>query len=383
MALRPPYETDPVLLAVAAEVPKPVFSTTELLDHARPQFSDKLLDMVGNLGITKRHSILANYPDVIFHGADPKLDTETADLAVASARAAMAKADIAPGKIGLVLGVTSSPGRLLPSLVCDVIARMPELPRDVANLSIEYMGCSAMAKVVETCRWYLAANPGKQVLTVFTEAITPLSPPLSGSYRHFTEVPTAQRQSTVDALHAFLFADASVAMVFGAHGKGPSFGPVKNLTNDLPEDTELGTVPDGGSDIPVVQADHGRRLYTLSPEVTPRGSRYAKQTIAAVLDDPACTLNTPGDASVFFMHTGSTRILDALCEGFLIEKNSPVAAASYNVLRDYANTLGCSVPLMVAEEVRRPGGQGLVCAFGLSFSAGAFTINIPAEGWMP
>lgn len=242
--------------------------------------------------------------------------------------------------------------------MCDVIARMPELPRDVANLSIAYMGCSAMAKVVETCRWYLAVNPRKRVLAVFTEAITPLSPPLSGRYGHFSEVAPDRRQSTVDALHSFLFADASVAMVLAAHGKGPSFGPVKNLTNDVPEDTELGTVPDGGSDIPVVQAAHGRHLYTLGPDVTERGSHYAKQTIGAVLDDPSCTLGDPTQASVFFMHTGSTRILDALCEGFLIDRDSPAVAASYNVLRDYANTLGCSVPLMVAEPVRRAAWPG-------------------------
>ncbi|WP_404952649.1 3-oxoacyl-[acyl-carrier-protein] synthase III C-terminal domain-containing protein [Streptomyces sp. 147326] len=378
-----PAEADPVLLSVAAQLPQPVFTTGELLDAARPLFSDRLLDMVGGLGIGKRHSVLSNYPDVVFGGAEPKLEIATADLAAQSARTALAKSGIDPGEIGLVLGVTSSPGRLLPSLVCDVIARMPELPRDAANLSIEYMGCSAMAKVVETCRWYLAVNPRKRVLAVFTEAITPLSPPLSGRYGHFSEVAPEQRQSTVDALHSFLFADASVAMVFAAHGKGPSFGPVKNLTNDVPEDTELGTVPDGGSDIPVVQAVHGRRLYTLSPDVTERGSHYAKQTIGAVLDDPSCTLGDPTQASVFFMHTGSTRILDALCEGFLIDRASPAVAASYNVLRDYANTLGCSVPLMVAEPVRRAGGQGLVCAFGLSFSAGAFTVNIPAEGWTP
>jgi 3-oxoacyl-[acyl-carrier-protein] synthase III len=378
-----PSTVAPHLIAVAAETPTPTFTTSELLDSSRGMFSDTLTQMLANLGIAKRHSILANYPDVVFHGAEPKLDIETADLAVRSARAALAKADVDPATIGLVLGVTSSPGRLLPSLVCDVIARMPELPRTVSNLSIEYMGCSAMAKVVETARWYLTVNPGKRVLAVFTEAITPLSPPLEGSYQHFTEVDPARRQSTVDALHSFLFADASVAMVFGADGDGPSFGPVHSLTNDLPEDTELGTVPDGGSDIPVVQAAHGRRLYTLSPNVTPRGSHYAKATVQAVLDDPATTLTDPQDASVLLMHTGSTRILDSLCDGFNVDNGSEAVSSSYRVLRDYANTLGCSVPLMIAEPTHRPAGQGIIAAFGLSFSAGAFTIDIPDGGWTP
>lgn len=376
-------ETDPKLVAIAAELPRPEYSTEELLTAVEGRLSEQLAAMMAGLGIDKRHSVLANYPDVVFDGAEPKLDILTADLAVKSARAALAKADIDPRSIGLVLGVTSSPGRLLPSLVCDVIARMPELPRDAANLSIEYMGCSAMAKVVDTARWYLTCNPGKRVLVCFTEAITPLSPVLDGSYQHFTEVPAGERQRTVDALHSFLFADAAVAMVFAADGDGPTFGPAANLTNVLPEDTELGTVPDGGSDIPVVQAAHGRRLYTLSPEVTPRGSYYAKETVRMALEADGCTLDDPSQATVLLMHTGSTRILDSLCTEFGVSSTSDAVASSYRVLRDYANTLGCSVPLMLAEPTYREAGQGLVVAFGLSFSSGAFTMTVPAGGWTP
>jgi 3-oxoacyl-[acyl-carrier-protein] synthase-3 len=52
-------------------------------------------------------------------------------------------------------------------------------------------------------------------------------------------------------------------------------------------------------------------------------------------------------------------------------------------LRDYANTIGCSVPLMLAEPVHRLEGQGLLVAFGLSFSCGAFTMTVPPGGWTP
>jgi 3-oxoacyl-[acyl-carrier-protein] synthase III len=373
-------ETDPTLVGIAAELPAPQFSTDELLAASTGRFSDRLTEMLSGLGIDKRHSVLSNYPEVIFQGADPKLEIATVDLAVRSARAALGKAAASPESIGLVLGVSSSPGRLLPSLVCDLIARMPELPRDAANLSIEYMGCSAMAKAVETTRWYLSCHPDKRVLVCFTEAITPLTPVLDGSYQHFTEVPTEERQSTVNALHAFLFADAAVAMVFAAEGDGPSFGPVASLTNVLPEDTELGTVPDGGSDIPVV---YGRRLYTLSPNVTPRGSYYATETVRMALEAGTRGLSDPSDASVLLMHTGSTRILDSLCKEFGVDKDGEAVASSYRVLRDHANTLGCSVPLMVAEPTPRPAGEGLAVAFGLSFSSGAFTMAIPDGGWTP
>ncbi len=371
---------DPILLSVTAELPRPEYTTEELLHAGRGHLSDALVGMLNGIGVHKRHSVLANYPDVLFASAEPKLDVATTDLAVAAARKCLAKGDIDPESIGLVLGISSAPGRLLPSLVCDVIARMPEIPRTVANLSIEYMGCSAMAKVVETARWYLSCNPGKRVLACFTEAITPLSPVLPDFYSHFSEIAPADRQKTVDALHGFLFADAAVAMVFGAEGDGPTFGPVANLTNERLEDAELGTVPDGGSDIPVV---HGRRLYTLSADVTPRGAFYAKETVRMLMADKMTALSAPADAAMLLMHTGSTRILDALCDQFGVPRDSDIVTSSYRVLRDYGNTLGCSVPLMVAEPTDRRPGEGIVLAFGLSFSCGAFTMTIPGEGWNP
>jgi 3-oxoacyl-[acyl-carrier-protein] synthase III len=372
--------TDPHLNAVVAQLPAPHWSTQELLDASGGRLSGRLAEMLGGLGVEKRHSVLANYPEVLFEGAEPKADIGATELAVRAARRCLAEAGVAPGSVGLVLGVTSSPGRLLPSLVCDVFAQMPELPREAASLSISHMGCSAVSKVVETARWYLTCNPGKRVLACFMDAITPLSPTLPGRYVHFGGAPPGERQETVNAMHAFLFGDAAVAMVLGADGPGPTFGPVAHLTNELPEDAELGTVPDGGSDVPVV---HGRRQYTLSPLVTPRGAHYAERTVAALLAGGGCGLTAPGEASALFMHTGSTRILDALCARFGVAPGSDRAASSYRVLRDYGNTIGCSVPLMLAEPVRREAGEALVVAFGLSFSCGAFAMTVPEGGWTP
>ena len=371
---------DPRLIAVSAEIPRSEYSTEELIAAGRGHLSDKLVATLGRLGIEKRYSVLTNYPDVLFRGAEPELDIAATDLAVAAARKCLAKADIPVGAVGLVLGVTSSPGRLMPSLACDMIARMPELPRTVPSLSIEYMGCSAMAKVVDTARWFLTCNPGRRVLVCFMEAVTPVSPLLLGFYSHFSELGPDEHQDTVNVLHGFLFADAAVAMVLGAEGGGPWFGPVANLTNELAQDAELGTVPDGGSDIPVVQ---GRRRLTLSSDIPPRGAFYAAETVRMVLDDESCELAKPADASMLLMHTGSPRILDALCAEFGVDNGGEMVASSYRVLRDYGNTLGCSVPLMVAEPVRRAAGQGLLVAFGLSFSCGAFTMTIPDGGWTP
>jgi 3-oxoacyl-[acyl-carrier-protein] synthase-3 len=375
-----PTTVDPALGAIAAELPQPAWSTDELLAAADGHLSDKLRDMLGRLGVENRHSILANYPDVLFNGAEPTLDIGASQLAAAAARECLDKADVPADSIGLVLGVTSSPARLLPSLVCDLLALMPDLPRSAGTLSISYMGCSAIAKVVDTARWYLTCHPDKRVLACLMDAITPLSPDLPGHYVHFSEAPASERQETVNAMHGFLFGDAAVAMVFGADEPGPRFGPVTHLTNERPEDTELGTVPDGGSDIPLVD---GRRLYTLSPDVTPRGVFYASATVDALMAGDGTGLSRPDEASVLLMHTGSSRILDGLCDRFGVPSDSERVASSYRVLRDYGNTIGCSVPLMMAEPTRREPGEGLLVAFGLSFSCGAFSMTVPAGGWTP
>ena len=374
-----PSQMTPAIHAIAAQLPTPRWTTQELLEAAENRFTDKLRDMLARLGVNSRHSVLANYPAVLFKGAEPELAVAGSVLATQAAREAIEKAGIDPEEIGLVLGVTSSPSRLLPSLVCDLFVHMPELRRDTPNLSIEYMGCSAIAKAVDCARWFLACQPDKYVLVCFMDAITPLSPPLPETYAHFSEVSSPQeRQQTVNAMHGLLFGDASVAMLLSAHAPGPSFGPIVHLTNATACDAELGTVPDGGSDIPVVRG--ARREYTLSPDVTPRGTFYATSTVAQVLAQQD-RVKDPKDTTRLLMHTGSERILDGLCQEFGVSPQSPVVASSYRVLRDYGNTIGCSVPLMLADPEPWPEGDALMVAFGLSFSCGAGVMTVPQGGW--
>lgn len=378
--IAPVATADPRLDVIATVLPPTKYTTEEMLWSARGRLSERLEQMLSSLGVQTRYSVLANYTDVLFRDAEPKLAISATDMAVRSVRECVEKGGVDPAEIGLVIGVTSSPGRLLPSMVCDLIARVPEIPRTVPNLALEYMGCPSIAKVLDTARWFLSTRPDQRVLVCFMEAITPLTPALPGFRKHFSEIAPDERQSTVDAMHAFLFGDATVSMVLSAEGTGPSFGPAVHLTNELLDDAELGTVPDGGSDIPLVD---GRRLYTLGPAVTRRGTHYALSTIETLLAREDSGIATPGEADTLLLHTGATRILDKLCDTYGVPKDDERVASSYHVLRDHGNTIGCSVPLMLSENVHRPEGKALVMAFGLSFSCGAFTMRMPSGGWSP
>jgi hypothetical protein len=126
---------------------------------------------------------------------------------------------------------------------------------------------------------------------------------------------------------------------------------------------------------------HGKRLYTLSPNVTSRGAHYARKTVDALLAGTDCDLSSADRASVLSMHTGSGRILDKLCEQFGVRNDSETVAPPSRVLGDHSNTIGCAEPAMFAEPSHRPEGEGILVAFGLSSSCGAFSMAVPKGGW--
>jgi hypothetical protein len=62
---------------------------------------------------------------------------------------------------------------------------------------------------------------------------------------------------------------------------------------------------------------------------------------------------------------------------------SHAVESSYRILRDFGNTIGCSIPLMLADPVDRIEGESLLVAFGLSFSCAACILTIPQGRWKP
>ncbi|MCE7004476.1 3-oxoacyl-ACP synthase [Kibdelosporangium philippinense] len=334
--------------------------------------SDRLAAAVTRLGVDNRYSVLANLTDVLAKGADPEVRETALALTARAVRRCGDRADRDPASIGLVIAVTSSPGRLMPNLVCDLFAALPWIPRRAMSLGLTYMGCSVQAKAIDTAGWFLSVHPQSSVLVCFTESHTPLMPPLKPWTAHFTE--GGHPQDVTDVINAFLFGDAAVAMLLTADGNGPTFGPVTHLTNELPDDAELGTIPEGGSDVPVI---NGRRTNARSANVPARGLHYAKTTVNELLARPDYQISAPNQAESLLMHTGSARILDGLCAEFDVPTDSPKVAESYRVLREYGNTSGCSVPLMIDSPAGLPSGENLVVAFGISFAAGATTLRVP------
>ena len=128
---------------------------------------------------------------------------------------------------------------------------------------------------------------------------------------------------------------------------------------------------------------HIRSRFPLHPSLRLWMEHPSSGKVKQLLEKEDCKLRDPKNATMLLMHTGSPRILDGLCEQFRVSPDSPSVASSYNILREYGNTIGCSIPLMLADPVHRGEGEGLIIAFGLSFSCGVCTLTIPREGWTP
>lgn len=359
-----------VIGAIATYVPSPCYTTDELLARSRNKLSPDLQDMLYRLGVVRRHSILSNYPEVLFGQADPVWAIQGTEMAVRAARACITQADCDVSEIGLVIAATNTPSRLVPGLVSDLFAQMPELPREAMNLSLQGQGCSPLLKAVDAARWYLQANPRSRVLLVCMESTTAMSQPLGGSrYLSFKEAQTSQEvQSTVDVLHGFLFADGAVALLLQAGGSGYAFGPATHLTNDKAEDANLGYIMGAGSDMPAIQ---GRPLYKLGAGISERGAFYASNTMSRLLDLPECPIRSVNEADQVIIHTGSRKILDGICSKAGIATDSPRVTSSYNILADYGNLTGASLGFMIADSLPKAQGPILLLSFGLSFSGSA------------
>jgi 3-oxoacyl-[acyl-carrier-protein] synthase III len=88
------------------------------------------------------------------------------------------------------------------------------------------------------------------------------------------------------------------------------------------------------------------------------------------VDNGKSSLATPADATALLMHTGSKHILDGLFGEFDVPTDSATVSSSYRVLREYGNTIGCSVRLMLDEQTHRPEGGGAADGIRSQFLGG-------------
>lgn len=371
----------PSILATATALPEHRYETAELLEALSPRISDELRITVGALGVDVRHSVSPNFADAM-QGRATSPTATTTTLAARAARDCIERSGGDPRRIGLLVTVTNTPASLLPGLAPSLLGDLhglldPSMP----TLSLQGQGCSALLKALEVTRWFMQAHPESEALVVASEVNTPLTPHLtSASFHGFRDIVRLTRSGALDAagadrarldaeavVQAMLFGDGAAALRIGGGEGFASIGPVAHATNTAPEDAALLVMHEGGSQQPNVD---GKPRYHMHRGVPARGAEYAARTVAAVLAAAGSPIARVDGAASLFVHTGSRKILDGVCDRLGVARGAPEVAGSYEVLRRHGNLSSASIGFML-HAAQNTTGPALVVSFGVGFSASA------------
>ncbi len=354
--------------------------TEDLLSEHASILSAELVDTIRRMGIDSRYITFSNAP-AFLTGRERTmvLDGTATTLAVTALRRCLESAPTGRGELGLLIGVTNTQARLLPGLAPEMVAEAADLlPSSVLAVNMQGQGCSAMQKAVEVAGWYLACNPDKLVAVVASEANSVYAPRVDQEhYASFREIGEghiggdwmAELQKTGAMLQNFLFGDGASCLLLGCEETATEFGAMRHLTNLQPDDQELVRIDGGGSLAPQVGAD-GRPSFFMEPATLLSGPSYVVGVAQELVTGGLLDGRALDELSPLLMHTGSRKLLDAVCRELGIPRESAAVRPAYDTLRKYGNLSSASIGFMLSEGRFEP-GVGLMAGFGGGFSATA------------
>lgn len=369
------------LISIDKTNPKNLVTTEEIIDSFRTRLSDQLKQSIRNLNIEQRYCTAPSFLKSIQDKSLLVCEHSTTSLASESIHKSIENSGIDPKNIGLLVATTNTQSYILPGLGAAIVSEMNDvLDTSLSIVNMQGQGCSSLLKSIEVARWYLGANPNKLAVVVASEVQTPYSQSCISSDMLYglneikkMDISRDEKkrftQETINLIQLLLFADGAVSLIFGA-GTGPTFKAICHETNMKREDFELLTIKDGGSAHPYLK---GIPPYNMSFRVRKRGAEYAKKVVKLCLNHKDSPIKALHDASFYFIHTGSKKIIDGVCQKIGIDPADPKASESYEVLRKYANLSSASLGFMLENQFNNSKitGPGMLIAFGVGFSASA------------
>jgi alkylresorcinol/alkylpyrone synthase len=261
------------------------------------------------------------------------------ELAVSVGKSCLAEAEVDPGTIDLIV-TSSCTGMLLPSLGALVLEPLG-LRRDVRRLPLTELGCAGGASALARAHEFALAYPTSNVLVLAVEL-----PSLTFQ---------ASDASTSNLVASAIFGDgAAAALVQSAASRGLEIVATHTVM-----------LPNSLSDMGFELRDGG--LHVVLSKDVPR--IIASETPAIVRGFLASSGVSPAELGFYALHTGGSKVLEALEKGLGLERRQ--TSASWDVLRDHGNQSSASVLFVLRELLRRglADGYGLLAAFGPGITA--------------
>jgi len=364
------------LLQLSTSVPENKYSTEEMIELFPQELPDEVKQNILNLGVSTRY--FAQPIDFSSNIAPASKDFEPAVKASVSAcKRALENSSLQPSDIDYLIATYDSSAFLCPGMNNLLVSEVGLKP-SVKHVSIQGMACSALA-----CSLQLA----KDHLTRFPQSYIMIS--LSGvnSYWFYNQVrglrdvkdihkigalkdesvKSRELRKWIALIEFFLFGDGSACAIVSDQGDGPQVKDVVTITNLKRTDYLAGYAK-----LMPLSGPFKFEFYShLSKDLPELGAKYTSVVLERLLHGR--TPKFKAQAKKWIVHTGSKRILDhvATSHGITYEK----IRESYDVLANYGNLAGASLPFILNEIMRKgelsKDDYAIMLGYGWGFSANA------------
>ncbi|MEM3576906.1 MAG: 3-oxoacyl-[acyl-carrier-protein] synthase III C-terminal domain-containing protein [Candidatus Bathyarchaeia archaeon] len=354
------------ILKLATALPKNAHSTEKLLEAFPCQLPEGVRQNVLNLGVLRRYLI-----------NNANSETELIELCVEACHKAIQKVGIPTRKIGFIIAAYDANPFLSPGL-SQLLIRSIGFNPYIRHVNVQGIASTAFPKTLEVAENYLAVHPKDCVLICvsgvssywFQNQIRGIKDVMDISQIRQIKDKVKQQmelQKWIAVMEYFLFGDGVAAAVVANYDEGLAFKKSVEVTNLGKRDYLAGYARILASNEPF---KFGFCSY-LDKEIPQLGVKYTGLALKKLLGKNM--KETIKAAKKLAIHTGSEKILKAMAEHHEIEHEK--LRESYEVLREYGNLAGASLPFILERIISHNKlGDGdiiLMLGYGWGFSASA------------
>jgi 3-oxoacyl-[acyl-carrier-protein] synthase III len=363
------------ILQLSTAVPRNKFSTEELLEVFPCKLPEGIKQNVLNLGVSQRH--LIKHADSSPEQETIMSETDLVDLCHEACEKTIKKTSLSVKDIGYFIMTYDQNPILCPGL-SQLVTRRLGFNSYVKHVNLQGMACTAFTKALELAEDHLAAHPEDYVLICISGV---------NSYWFYNQVRgikdireiskismiknkdkrQMELRKWIATMEFFLFGDGVASLIVASNGDGPSVNKTVEVTNVRKKDYLAGY-----GRLSALNEPFRFGFYSyLDKEIPKLGVEYTSLVLRKLLGKNH--EKTMKAAKKLAVHTGSEKILNRIAKRYKILDEK--LKESYEVLREYGNLAGGSLPFImeriVSENKFSIGDIILMLGYGWGFSAAA------------
>jgi 3-oxoacyl-[acyl-carrier-protein] synthase III len=369
------------ILNLATALPRNEYSTEKLMEFFPCELPKGVRQNILNLGVSKRY--LINHAGLHSHKSEIMMDESAlVDLCSEACEKAVQKASLSVKDVGYFITAYDVDPFLSPGL-SQLLVRNIGFDPYIKHANVHGAASIAFPKALEIAENHLAAHPEDYILLCISGVSSYWFQNQVRGLKDVMEISRINQiinrdkrrmelRKWVATMEFFLFGDGAAAAVIANEGEGLAVRKIVEVTNVGKKDYLAGYARLSALNEPFKLGFYSH----LDKEIPELGVKYTALALKKLLGKKAET--TIKTAKKWAVHTGSQKILDRLAEHHKIPRER--FRESHDVLRDYGNLAGASLPFILEKivssgEISR-GDVVLMVGYGWGFSAAACLLEL-------